>query len=248
MLPHHINNNHHHHHHHKELTSVTDTIDFFSEQSPFYTESIQFAKQSHKNKTHIPPEERNLVFPQQQQNAKQSSTTTNNQWFDQEDSEFDFFDQQHEKSLAPSMIQEDHIFLEGGSCDFDEDMDFLNMADSAPQQPAAKKVKYEHNGSSSNNLVGPSSDMMSTTVAVKVPANTSTLAQQPAHDNLLSILIREQQKQGAEISELKQMVHNLQAQIMMHPMYQEQFMLYQQQQQQQYQLYLQQNGGHQETQ
>lgn len=217
-----------HNHHHKELSSVTDTIDFLSEQSPFYTESIQYAKQSHKNKPHIHPEERNLVFPRQQ-------SSSNSNWFDQEESEFDedFFSEQpaNEKMLAPSinqqtMMQEDQVFLDGGSCDLDE-MDLFNMIDSTPQQPLTKKVKYDHH---SSNYLATSS---STTLAVKQPSN--------GQDNLLSILIREQQKQGAEISELKQMVHNLQAQILMHPMYQQQFALYQQHQQQQYQLYLQQN-------
>lgn len=223
------------HNHHKELTSVTESIDFLSEQSPFYTESIQYAKHSHKNKSHIPPEERNLIFPRQQQ----QSSSSNSNWFDQEDTDFDdLFGEQpaNEKVMAPSItqqtyIQEDQVFLDGGSCDFD-DMDlFTNMIDSTPQQPQLKKAKYDHH--SSNHLEA-SSGSSSTTVAVKQPMNNQD-------NTLLSILIREQQKQGAEISELKQMVHNLQAQILMHPMYQQQFALYQQHQQQQYQLYLQQN-------
>lgn len=224
-------------HNHKELTSVvTESIDFLSEQSPFYTESIQYAKHSHKNKSHIPPEERNLIFPRQQQQQQQQASNSN--WFDQEDTDFDdFFGEQptNEKVMAPSVnqqtyVHEDQVFLDGGSCDFDEMDLFTNTIDSTPQQPQLKKAKYDHHSSTTTE----SSSSSTTTVAVKQPNNNQD-------NTLLSILIREQQKQGAEISELKQMVHNLQAQILMHPMYQQQYALYQQHQQQQYQLYLQQN-------
>ncbi|KAG2374180.1 hypothetical protein C9374_011017 [Naegleria lovaniensis] len=220
----------HHHHHHS--TSVTDTIDFFSEQSPFYAESIQIAKQAYKNKPQA------LVFPQQVQPIHQDQLSPLREvssWFDDESELNETVNKSAPSPVnQPFAVHEDQVFLDGGNCDFD--MDFFDTTP-AVQQPSSKKVKYEHHHEVSSSNPGQQQHYSNSLME----ASSSTPAVKPSsQDNLLSILLREQQKQGAEITELKQMVHNLQAQIMMHPMYQQQFMLYQQHQQQQYQLYLQQ--------
>ncbi|KAF0981305.1 hypothetical protein FDP41_012565 [Naegleria fowleri] len=224
-----------HHHHHKEITSITDTIDFFSEQSPFYSESIQIAKQAYKNKPQA------LVFPQPPQHQliqDLSPLREVSSWFDDEHDLNEPFKLDRKNAPSPVnqqlSIHEDQVFLDEGNCDFD--MDFF---DTTPvQQPSTKKAKYQHESSSSQQYSNSLMEVASSTSSTQ-PVKPSSSSQ----DNLLSILLREQQKQGAEITELKQMVHNLQAQIMMHPMYQQQFMLYQQHQQQQYQLYLQQQNN-----
>ena len=238
MLP---ANNHH------KSASITNTIDFHSEQSPFYAESIQYAKQSYKNKTHIPPEERNLVFPQSgfishhhnQASPMREQSAFN--WFDDEEASEDntMFDAGNKliPNIAEQANQSEDIFLGEGSCDDDMESFFAVSYNNPQQQPAPKKVKYSHESAPTN------SNMLET---VSSPSSSS-VASSSQDNNLLSILLREQQKQGAEISELKNLVHNLQAQIMMHPMYQHQFMLYQQQQQQQYQLYLQKQSGNDNT-